>query len=720
MKTPVPWQSSDELGQVVRSYNEMQEKEAAAEEEVKKYQENLENLVRERTAELSDARDEAQAATLAKATFLATMSHEIRTPMNGVVGMIDLLRETRLNEDQLEMVGTIRESAYSLLTIINDILDFSKVEAGKLELEEVPISVRDIVEGVSETLAPNARGKGIGFSAYVDPEIPDVLIGDQTRLRQILFNLAGNAVKFTATGKVIIRADRVPSESAKAATVRFRIIDTGIGIPEEAQKTLFQAFSQVDASTTRKFGGTGLGLSICVKLSELMGGKIGVESEPDKGSTFEILVKLPIGEEGAFPGDGQDLKGVRVLSAVRDNDVRDLFAGYLGHWGAEVASSADIGELEATALDAASQGNPFDVVVLGSGWEPDRQSQLIKSFQGEKKLARTGFTVMRRDRRKSEREALENTVYVDSGPLRRGPFLKAVAAAAGRASPEIEYSDEMPVETKTKAPTVEEAEARGELILLAEDNLTNQNVIRRQMNMLGFAVEIADDGVKALELLRSRSFAVLFTDCHMPNMDGFELTEVIRKGQAEGQPRFPIIAITASVLKEEVDHCFGSGMDDFLPKPLEMAKLKEMLAKWMPKTSRVPETVETAEAPAGTEPSSHEIPDDEAGPIDPKALKDVFGDDEETFREILVDFVDPSRAVVSDMEKALGERTAAEIGAAAHKLKSSSRSVGAYELAGLCEALEMAGKSENWEIIDEIAPQVGPAMDKVADYIENL
>ena len=268
------------------------------------------------------ARDAAEEATKAKATFLATMSHEIRTPMGGVIGMVDLLQQSKLTDDQRQMIDTVRDSAHSLLTIINDILDFSKIEAGKLDLEEIPISIRDIIEGAGEALAVNARSKGIGLSVYVDPDIPDAIVGDQVRLRQILFNFGSNAIKFTEQGKVLIRADKVPSRGKKKVTVRLQVIDEGIGIPEKAQAKLFQAFSQVEASTTRRFGGTGLGLSICQRLTEMMNGEIGVESMPGEGSTFSATITFPVAEEYTIKSDGHDLDGLNVLFAIGDDDMR--------------------------------------------------------------------------------------------------------------------------------------------------------------------------------------------------------------------------------------------------------------------------------------------------------------------------------------------------------------------------------------------------------------
>ena len=671
--------------------------------------------------ELRVARDVAEEATKAKATFLATMSHEIRTPMGGVIGMVDLLQQSKMTDDQRQMIDTVRDSAHSLLTIINDILDFSKIEAGKLDLEEIPISVRDIVEGAGEALAVNARNKGIGLSVYVDPEIPNALVGDQVRLRQILFNFGSNAIKFTERGKVLIRADTVPSPTDDGVTVRFQVIDEGIGIPEEAQKKLFQAFSQVEASTTRRFGGTGLGLSICQRLTELMNGEIGVESALGEGSSFSATITLPVAKEHTIKSDGHDLDGLNVLFAVGDDDMRDLLPRYLEHWGATVTAIADPGEVKSLALEAAATDKPFNVICLGTAWPLAERIELVEFLAAEKALSSTRYVIACRERARGDRKEIDNTVYMDTDPLRRGSLIKSVAVAAGRASPDVEYDDSEITLDAGKAPTVAEAEAMEQLILLAEDNVTNQDVIRRQLTMLGYALEIANDGKEALDLMDSRSFAVLLTDCHMPNIDGFELTETIRKSEKGKDGRFPIIAITASVMKEEIDHCFASGMDDYLPKPLEMVKLRDMLQKWMPAPIGGPppedEAAEDEIAVAPTEEQGGESGARSDGPIDSSALTDIFGDDADTVRDILADFVDPAWQSVIEMEGAFEQRKAEEIGALGHKLKSSSRAVGANALADLCQALETAGKAEDWPTIEDAVPRLRRHMQDVADYI---
>ena len=516
--------------------------------------------------ELRDARNVAEAATRAKDTFLATMSHEIRTPMNGVVGMIDLLQETQLDADQSQMLGVARDSALSLLTIINDILDSSKIEAGKVELENIPISINGVVDSVVETLLPNAAKKELLLLAYVDPTIPETVLGDQVRVRQVLFNLAGNAIKFTRNrdgirGKVVVRADRVGGSDDTGVTIRLSIIDNGIGISEEAQKRLFEAFTQAENSTTRHFGGTGLGLSICQRLAEMMKGSIAVESALGAGSTFSVTIRHQVPIATPMPEPVSAVEGLDVLLVSGIAETQEFLTDYLLHWSARPILAEN-----SLAAHEAVDGTTFGVVVLASDLEPSGQEELKSAMGSSDESTAPAFVVLRPDQRTGPRQLAPGTISIAADPLRRGDFIAAVAIAAGRATLDA-ATYAVGDDTQTAgAPTVEEAEATGQLILVAEDNPTNRDVIQRQLTVLGYAADIVEDGRQALDTWRVKKYALLLTDCQMPELDGFALTAAIRAEEDELDARFPIIAITANALQGEADRCLAAGMDDYLSK----------------------------------------------------------------------------------------------------------------------------------------------------------
>ncbi len=667
---------------------------------------------KESEEQLRTARDAAEAASQAKADFLASMSHEIRTPMNGIVGMADLLSQSELDADQRIMLDTVRDSGNSLLTIINDILDFSKIEAGKLDIESIPHSVNDVLEGAAATMSPNASRKGARIITFVDPDIPESLLGDPVRLRQIVFNLTGNAVKFSEEGEIVVRADAVDLD-ADPLRVKISVIDQGIGISEEAQGKLFEAFSQAESSTTRRFGGTGLGLAICKRLTDMMGGEITVDSQIGSGSTFAVEVPLQIADKTGDGAGDVDLSGLRVLCVSEIGMLRESMTRYLGSWSID-ADAVPTEDAAAERVDEAEE--PFDVMVLDLGLNSDRQHAAMERF-GAHGLK---FVILSEGQRRSARIENSDCVTLDGNPLRHAPFVNAVAVAAGRASPLVKPETDDGVAEAVTALSVEDALAQGTLILLAEDNPTNQQVIGRQLAKLGYTCEMADDGKLALEAWRSKDYALLLTDCHMPRMDGFELTAAVRADQEGSGERSPIIAVTANALEGEAERCIAAGMDDYLSKPLAMSDLKAALRKWMP--NAVSETVSAPPEVSGDVSVQDEAPAEDVAQraVEPKFLRETFGDDDDLIKEILLDFVAPAEATVGEINDAFDSRDAAALGAAAHKLKSSSRSVGADMLADLCADLEKSGKSADWPSIEDHHPKLASAIAAVTSEIESF